>query len=61
MDRSELAHWLRLTVTPGIGNSTARSLLARFGLPQHIFAQPTVALRDGLLPTIEYFKGVLNA
>ncbi|MEO7941100.1 MAG: DNA-processing protein DprA, partial [Burkholderiaceae bacterium] len=51
MDRSELAHWLRLTVTPGIGNSTGRSLLARFGLPEQIFAQSTATLRAVVNPT----------
>lgn len=51
MDRPELAHWLRLTLTPGIGNSTGRSLLARYGLPQHIFAQPTLSLRAIVGPT----------
>lgn len=51
MDRSELAHWLRLTSTPGIGNATARSLLTRFGLPDAVFAQPTEALRALVGPT----------
>ena len=45
MDRAELAHWLRLTTTPGVGNASARILLARFGLPEAIFAQGTPALR----------------
>jgi len=40
MDREELGAWLRLTLCPGVGNGTARSLLARFGLPQSIFLQP---------------------
>ena len=39
MDREELASWLRLTLTPGVGNSTARRLLAAFGLPAAIFQQ----------------------
>jgi DNA processing protein len=39
MDRQELAAWLRLSLTPGVGNSSARKLLAAFGLPADIFAQ----------------------
>lgn len=31
--------WLRLLATPGIGNRTARDLLARFGSPAGIFEQ----------------------
>lgn len=44
MDRTELAAWLRLTLTPGVGNGSARKLLAAFGLPESIFAQPAAAL-----------------
>ncbi|MEY4345968.1 MAG: hypothetical protein RL032_1800 [Pseudomonadota bacterium] len=39
MDREELADWLRLQLTPGIGNGTARKLLSHFGLPANIFTQ----------------------
>ena len=39
MDRDELAAWLRLSLTPGVGNGAARRLLAAFGLPQAVFAQ----------------------
>lgn len=39
MDRDELAAWLRLALTPGVGNGAARRLLAAFGLPQAVFAQ----------------------
>lgn len=39
MERDELAAWLRLLGTPGIGNITARKLLTAFGLPQGVFAQ----------------------
>lgn len=46
MDRDELGAWLRLVLTPGIGNDAARRLLAAFGLPQAIFAQNPVALRQ---------------
>lgn len=36
-ERKELEAWLRLALTPGVGNSTARRLLTRFGLPTAIF------------------------
>jgi DNA processing protein len=39
MDRIELAAWLRLLLTPGIGNASARKLLTAFGLPATVFAQ----------------------
>ena len=45
MDHDELGAWLRLTLTPGIGNGAARRLLARFGLPQSIFQQTEAALQ----------------
>jgi len=45
MDRDELAAWLRLTLTPGIGNQAARRLLVAFGLPQAIFGQSLQALQ----------------
>ena len=48
MERDELAGWLRLTLTPGIGNTAARRLLAAFGLPSEVFAQPIAALREVL-------------
>ncbi len=44
LEREELAGWLRLALTPGVGNSTARKLLTAFGLPAGIFAQSTTAL-----------------
>ncbi|MBG9388841.1 DNA-processing protein DprA [Caenimonas aquaedulcis] len=46
VDPGELAAWLRLAWTRGIGNITARRLLAAFGLPQAIFEQPLEALRQ---------------
>lgn len=39
MDREELRAWLRLQLTPGVGDITARRLLVQFGLPEHIFRQ----------------------
>ena len=39
MNRDAWAAWLRLSLTPGVGNDTARRLLAAFGLPEAIWAQ----------------------
>jgi DNA processing protein len=39
MDREALAGWLRLLLTPGVGNDTARRLLAAFGLPSGVWSQ----------------------
>ena len=44
MERDELSAWLRLSLTRGIGNTTARKLLSAFGLPEAIFRQPATAL-----------------
>ena len=44
MEHDELSSWLRLHLTPGIGNGSARKLLADFGLPNEIFGQSAVAL-----------------
>lgn len=45
MASEELAAWLRLLLTPGVGNETARKLLAAFGLPGAIFDQSVSTLR----------------
>ena len=50
MGRDELAAWLRLTLTDGVGNTSARRLLAAFGSPQDVFRQPDEALRQVLGP-----------
>jgi DNA processing protein len=39
MLRPELAAWLRLLLTPGVGLESARKLLAAFGLPEAVFVQ----------------------
>jgi DNA processing protein len=44
VEPDELGAWLRLTLTPGVGNDAARRLLAGFGLPEAIFRQPRSAL-----------------
>lgn len=45
MASDELAGWLRLLLTPGVGNESARKLLAAFGLPEDVFRQSPPALR----------------
>ena len=50
MERAELEGWLRLTLTPGVGNESARQLLAAFGLPDAIFGQSATALRQVVRP-----------
>jgi DNA processing protein len=44
MQRQELAAWLRLALTPGVGPGSARRLLAAFALPEQVFAQEAEAL-----------------
>jgi DNA processing protein len=44
MGREELCAWLRLELTPGVGNTTARRLLAAFGLPQKVFEASSQSL-----------------
>jgi len=39
VEREELGDWLRLLLTPGVGNATARQLLAALGGPQQVFHQ----------------------
>ncbi len=46
MDPQELRAWLRLALSPGIGNETARKLLAAFGSAQAVFAQSALTLRQ---------------
>lgn len=45
-DSRELQAWLRLTLTAGVGNDTARKLLAVYGSAQAVFEQDTLALRQ---------------
>jgi DNA processing protein len=52
LSRSELAAWLRLTLTPGVGARTARQLLTAFGLPENIFAQSRGTLAELLGPSL---------
>ena len=46
MERADLAAWLRLQLTPGVGNITARKLLTAFGLPHGIFDASLVSLEQ---------------
>ena len=45
MDSHELKAWLRLALTPGVGNTTARKLLTAFGSAQAIFEQSSATLQ----------------
>lgn len=44
MQRDELAGWLHLCLTPGVGNEASRRLLAAFGPPASVMAQTACAL-----------------
>jgi DNA processing protein len=43
--RESLRDWLRLSLTPGIGNITARALIQKFGQPEDIFQQSHAELQ----------------
>ncbi len=45
LSRDELAAWLRLATTPGVGRASARRLLAAFGSPERVLAADPDALR----------------
>lgn len=49
-EREELAAWLRLLHTPGLGSESARKLLTAFGPPQAIWAQTQAAWQQVLGP-----------
>ena len=51
MEREELGAWLRLTLTPGLGDTSARRLLAAFGPPDTLYTQSREALQSVLTPT----------
>ena len=46
LERDELEGWLRLALTPGVGNTTARKLLTAYGLPPRIFEQSIAVLGE---------------
>jgi DNA processing protein len=58
MERDELAAWLRLVLTPEVGNAAARRLLAAFGLPERVFSQSAAAL--GQLVTSAQVRALHN-
>lgn len=50
MEREELGSWLRLTLTPGVGNGAARKLMTAFGLPDAVFRQSAAVLQQVVNP-----------
>jgi DNA processing protein len=50
--RESLQSWLRLSLTPGVGNITARALLQAFGLPERIFQCSASELRALVSPAM---------
>ena len=50
--RESLQAWLRLSLTPRVGNKTARALLQGFGLPEQIFQQSPAKLQTLVSPAI---------
>ena len=46
MDPQDLGAWLRLTLSPSVGNDTARRLLQAFGSAQAVFDQSADSLRQ---------------
>ncbi len=50
--RESLQAWLRLSLTQGVGNKTARALLQGFGLPERIFQQSPAKLQTLVSPAI---------
>ena len=58
MEHAELSAWLRLTLSPGVGNDTARKLLAAFGSAQAVFEQSEAAL--GQLGTDRLVRAILD-
>lgn len=52
IDRDELAAWLRLLETPGVGRDGARRLLATYGSPQAVLAANVLAAPPDTLPAL---------
>ena len=52
MAREELSGWVRLSLTPGLGNGGARKLLAAFGLPAAVFDASATALGQIVSPAL---------
>ena len=49
---ADLADWLKLEQCDGVGSSTARRLMAAFGLPANIFSSSLAALQNVVSPKI---------
>jgi len=52
IDRDELAAWLQLLETPGVGREGARRLLAGYGSPQAVLAANVLAVPPPTLPAL---------
>lgn len=52
MPRNELAAWLRLLLTPGLGRTSARQLLACFGLPEAVWDRTEADWAQVVGPTL---------
>ena len=52
IDRDELAAWLRLLETPGVGRDGARRLLAIYGSPEAVLAANVLAAPPDTLPAL---------
>jgi len=50
--RESLKSWLRLSLTPGVGNITARALLQAFGLPESLFQRSATELQALVSPAV---------
>lgn len=50
LQREELQAWLRLTLSPGVGNQSARRLLAALGSPEAVFEAPQERLGTWVTP-----------
>ena len=65
MDALELGAWLRLALTPGLGDAGARKLLAAFGSAQAVFEQDGASLRqlgsDRLVDALQHEPDRLTA
>lgn len=53
-ESDDLHHWLRLSLTEGVGSHTARELLAHFGLPENIFSAGFPALQKRVPEKLAY-------
>lgn len=45
-DAQDAAHWLRLSLIPGLGSATICQLLAKFGTPDHVLHASSHQLRE---------------